>query len=1179
LSSCPSLDELEAGAPHIAAHVEQCPSCKLVMEIIEHRHAKAEPDCSHFEALLALRDSDTLRPDDARALDRHLASCEDCQAVAATEAPPDDGPPADDLDLPMISRSAYVFGKEIGRGGMGRILAARDRRIGRPVAIKEILDLSPSMAARFEREARLTARLQHPGIVPVYEIGQFSGGRAFYAMPRLPGTTLREAIAHAHSLPERLALLPVVIAAAEAVAYAHSQRIVHRDLTPANILIGKFGETVVIDWGIAKDLNASETDVTDPGPFRRESASLTAAGAVVGTAAYMPPEQAAGEPIDERVDVYALGAILYHLLAGHAPYRGATTEAVLAQLRAGPPPPAAGPPVLASIVARAMGRDKANRYRDAEELALELKRFQTGKLVATHRYSLRQLWWRWLRMRRGIIVTGTILLAGMIALSIAEYRRIFRERDRANTINAELLEDQGRQELLAAHPSRALAYLSSAYSQGRKSPALRFMLAEAARDVEALQLTVEGDDIGELGQVPLSHDGHRLATVREGRVRVWDAKTGAVVRTIRGPAGYVDRPIFAPDGRVLVRADTAVLLWDVGSEEPVRAFDHGAEISTALFSPDGARLVTVSDVAHDVKMWETATGQLLFTLDGDNPYARQLRALFDHDGYRLAIRNPDGAVHIHDARSGKELATIGKPSDGLLACSFSPDGDFLATGTRSGRILIWDVSGVPNSAWTGHEGVVVALDWSPDGSRVVSSAIDGTARLWNVHTRTAIAIFRHGGGPVYGSLSADGQRVATRGFDGRVQLWSARDGSAIGLLESGRGTFMGFGRSANQLVTSDDDGKVRLWDASGRLVRSLDGFEPQRKAELGMSPDGSRIFVGSDDSRVGVWNSQTGKLLFASDGLDTAQTEGSVASCVAVVSGAHVRLRGFAQGGTTDEFVWPKPVRRALASPDCGRVLIQTEREPPQLADPSGRPIATLRRNGPHVTAQFSPKGRYVLVRNEPHGPNELWDARTGHHVASLGADFNFVVFSPDETLAATNPPLRIWDTYGSDVFQFRDPHTRMVFSANSKWFAATKMLGGVTVYDTRTWKPAATVEPHAVGVAAELSPDGTFLITGSTTGISRIWDWRAGKELARIEGPPPPRYVTMQAGGGGVWLVEPTIHDFIHDGNVLLRTNSDGLPISIWRFQLETRSAEAIADIVERRVPWRLEGGRLVPR
>ena len=1168
--SCPSLDELAAGAAGIAEHVAGCPSCQLVREIIEHRQAGSRPDCSQFEALLALRESQTLRPDEARALDAHLAGCELCQAVATTEVP-DDGPPADHLDLPVIPRSAYVFGREIGRGGMGRVLAARDRRIGRPVAIKEILDLSPTLAARFEREARLTARLQHPGIVPVYEIGRFAEGRAFYAMPRLPGTTLREAVTQAHSLPERLALLPVVIAAAEAVAYAHSQKIVHRDLTPANILIGKFGETVVIDWGIAKDLDANETDITDPEPFRHE-ASLTAAGAIIGTAAYMPPEQATGDAVDERADVYALGAILYHLLAGHAPYRGVTTQAILDQLRAGPPPPAAGPPVLTSIVARAMARDKAARYANAEELALELKRFQTGKLVASHQYSLRQLYWRWLRRRRGILVTGAILLAGMIALSISEYRRTVRERDRASTINAELLEEQGRQELLAGSPSRALVFLHAAYAQGRSSPALRFLLAEAARDVEALQLVAPGDDLGELAQPPLSHDGRRLATVSEGRVRVWDLKTAAVVRTIRGPDGPVDRPLFAPDGRVLVRADRAALLWDVGAEEPVRAFDHGAEISSAQFSPDGARLLTLSDAAHTVRLWDAATGHLLFTLAGDN--ARHLRAMFDRDGYRIAIWSPDGVIRIHDARSGKQLAAIGKPKEGLASCAFSPDTELLAAGMRDGRIVIWNVGGRPVTTWNGHEGVVTALEWSPDGSRVVSSAIDGTSRLWNAHTGAVIAAFRHGGGPVYGSLSADGQRVATRGFDAGVQLWSARDGSAIGQLETRRGTFVGFGKSANLLVTSDDDGNVRVWDASGRLVRSLDGFEPHFKSEVGASPDGTRIFVGSDDLRIGIWNAQTGQLLFASDGLDTAQTVGSVASCVAIVGGAHVRVRGFAKGGTSDEFVWPKPVRIAVASPDCSRVLIQTDREPPQLADLAGRPIATLLRHGPRVVAQFSPQGRYLLVRNEPRGANELWDARSGHHIASLGADWSAAVFSPDETLIATNPPLRIWDTYGSDVYQFRDSHVTMAFSADAKWFVANKLLGGVTVYDTRKWQPAATVEPKAVGVAAELSPDDSFLVTGSTTGTTHVWDWRAGKELARIEGPPPPRHVS-EAG----WSIAPTTAFFLRDGSGLLRTNSDGLPASIWRFQLETRSPEAIAEIVERRVPWRLEGGRLVAR
>ena len=147
---------------------------------------------------------------------------------------------------------------------MGRILAARDLRVGRPVAVKELLGRSPQLAARFEREARVTARLQHPGIVPIYEIGQWPDGTPFYSMRMVEGRTLREAIEAAPTLAARLALLPAVIAATEAVAFAHAQRVIHRDLTPSNVLVGAYGETVVIDWGLAKDLGDDADDEPTP---------------------------------------------------------------------------------------------------------------------------------------------------------------------------------------------------------------------------------------------------------------------------------------------------------------------------------------------------------------------------------------------------------------------------------------------------------------------------------------------------------------------------------------------------------------------------------------------------------------------------------------------------------------------------------------------------------------------------------------------------------------------------------------------------------------------------------------------------------------------------------------------------------------------------------------------------
>jgi serine/threonine protein kinase len=209
-------------------------------------------------------------------------------------------------------------------------------------------------------------------------------------------SSLRDVIAAAGTLDERLGLLPNVIALAEAMAYAHSLGIIHRDLKPANVLVGAFGETVVIDWGLAKDLNApDEWGAAGAGTSASTSGAvpLTVIGAVMGTPSYMPPEQASGEPVDQRADVYAVGAMLYEVLAGVPPYHGGTADVVNR-----PPTPVeavqpGAPPDLAAIVRKAMARRPEDRYPSAGELAKDLRHFQTGRAVSARRYSARRSPW------------------------------------------------------------------------------------------------------------------------------------------------------------------------------------------------------------------------------------------------------------------------------------------------------------------------------------------------------------------------------------------------------------------------------------------------------------------------------------------------------------------------------------------------------------------------------------------------------------------------------------------------------------------------------------------------------------------------------------------------------------------------------------------------------------------
>src|SRR5687767_14889541 len=203
--------------------------------------------------------------------------------------------------LPSVEPDRYDIAGEFAHGAIGRILQAWDPRLDRPVAIKELITQGGDMEPRFVAEALITARLQHPSIVPVYEAGRWSTGSPFYAMKLVSGRSLADIIAEKKTLEERLALLPHVLAVAEAIAYAHSERIIHRDLKPSNVLVGEFGETVVIDWGLAKLLvQESEPEPGDPSAEPTShggDSSLTHHGAVVGTPSYMPPEQAMGHPV------------------------------------------------------------------------------------------------------------------------------------------------------------------------------------------------------------------------------------------------------------------------------------------------------------------------------------------------------------------------------------------------------------------------------------------------------------------------------------------------------------------------------------------------------------------------------------------------------------------------------------------------------------------------------------------------------------------------------------------------------------------------------------------------------------------------------------------------------------------------------------------------------------------
>jgi len=341
---------------------------------------------------------------------------------------------------------------EQGRGGLGRVLVVRDRMLGRYIALKELVSRTPSgdnagdttddnvktepAVLRFLREARVTAQLEHPSIVPIHDLGRRADGTLYYTMKLVRGQTLSKAISQAASLEERLALLPHFVDVCQAIAYSHSKGIIHRDIKPANIMIGSFGETIVIDWGLAKPARAVETgeDRSNTGSeFPRapidEAIPLTKYGLYMGTPHYTPPEQAQGnvDAIDERSDVYALGAVLYELLTGHRPFKDQTPPDVIREVLISEPAPVEriepkAPAELVAICRRAMQKKPEGRYQTAQALAEEIERFKTGAYVSAYAYSSGERLRRLARKHRVALLATcfvflVLVVSGVVSLS------------------------------------------------------------------------------------------------------------------------------------------------------------------------------------------------------------------------------------------------------------------------------------------------------------------------------------------------------------------------------------------------------------------------------------------------------------------------------------------------------------------------------------------------------------------------------------------------------------------------------------------------------------------------------------------------------------------------------------------------------------------------------------------
>jgi eukaryotic-like serine/threonine-protein kinase len=1026
----------------------------------------------------------------------------------------------------------YELVKELARGAMGVVYKARQVSLNRAVALKMILAgrlATPELVQRFRIEAEAAAHLDHPHIVPIYEVGEHDGIQ-YFSMRLLEGGSLAQRAGHRY-LGDPRAAASLLATLARAVHYAHQRGILHRDLKPGNILLDADGRPQVSDFGLAKLLEGG-TDVT-------------LSGAVMGTPAYMAPEQAAGESrhLTTAVDVYGLGAILYHLLTGQPPFAEDTPVATLKKvLEADPPRPRAlNPKVdrdLETICLKCLEKDPRKRYGSAEALAEDLDRWLAHEPIRARPVGLGERLRKWIRRRPALAAfVGLALLAPVLLAAGACWYNARLERER-NHAQALLSHTQAAQaiERLKAGDDTGLLHLLQACETAGHDPRLReqwgTLWAAWHEPARGRLLHVLGGN-EPIRAMAIHPAGKLVATACDQRVDFWNVETGQphgrpldvaehmkvddlllqlfpgdgqksmrdfMVNHGSGTRALVEELTWRPDGKLLVGLKGRIRqVWNVESGRPV-----GKPFGIEYFDRDG--MVTLARQIQGFSLRDVLTGETFGPQAEARADASQMS--LSPGGKRLAVVQAN--VSLWDMSTGRAISTALANSVDVIEQLFSRDAALLAGRRSDGTtIQLWDANtGQPRGGPLPIQGFLPAptarrprgLAFSPDGRLLAFNAANGV-HLYRTDSLEPVGSPLAGHGEILpdSAFSPDGQFIMTATDDGRIRLWRTRDLQPHGRAFQHQGPVVQaiFTPDGQRLASLSKDGTARIWSVGKPPAdpANIRQRHPSRTIAFAAAADSMAICAGGQSPQF--HSSATGK-----------------------------PLGEFLPIGTGERLIALSPDARLFATGDSNRILRVRDRI-------SGQVRAQLPETPGEIRAvAFSPDGTRLawLTFGEDgfYGRIRTWDVeqdRQAGETISAPFAYSHLKFSSDgrRVMVQAGAGWMAWDAatghvrYGNPQDPDRFEHPAV--SANGRYLAKIQPANSnaVEILDLETGqRHGRPLETKGDLQNMAIASDGATAAIGLADGTTRLWNLATG----RPKGPPLPATGRMEFSPDGSILV-----------------------------------------------------------